>query len=165
MGKQKYDWQKIKLEFMLSEFDDVQPFLKQRYNKDTAKNKQIADSTKWWWKEKQEYKQKIYEKALEKKWNETAKEISDIAKRYEMLDEEFIAWMERQFEEERKTPKKGEKKRRLFSGDILNMRKISRSERWLPTSYSKVEQTNKDEAWELSEDEKEAFKTLKKMKK
>jgi hypothetical protein len=46
MGKQKYDWQKIKLEFMLSEFDDVQPFLKQRYNKDTAKNKQIADSTK-----------------------------------------------------------------------------------------------------------------------
>lgn len=46
MPKQKYDWNKIKMEFMLSEFDEVQPFLKQNYNKDTAKNKQIADATK-----------------------------------------------------------------------------------------------------------------------
>ena len=59
MPKQKYDWNKIKMEFMLSEFDEVQPFLKQNYNKDTAKNKQIADATKWWWKEKQLYKQKM----------------------------------------------------------------------------------------------------------
>ena len=31
---------------MLSEYDEVAPFMKQRYNKDTAKNKQIADATK-----------------------------------------------------------------------------------------------------------------------
>jgi hypothetical protein len=46
-----------------------------------------------------------------------------------MLDEEFIAWMEQQFEENKRTPKKGEKIRKLFSGDILNMRKIARTER------------------------------------
>ena len=162
MPKQKRDYDKIKMEFMLSDFDEVKSYITHKW---IIYNAEWTRRTKWWTKEKQEYKQKIYEKALKKKWNETAKEISDIAKRYEMLDEEFIAWMERQFEEERKTPKKGEKKRRLFSNDIMNMRKISRSERWLPTSYSKVEQTNKDESWELNEDEKEAFKTLKKMKK
>ena len=162
MPKQKRDYDKIKMEFMLSDFDEVKSYITHKW---IIYNAECTRRTKWWTKEKQEYKQKIYEKALKKKWNETAKEISDIAKRYEMLDEEFISWMERQFEEERKTPKKGEKKRRLFSNDIMNMRKISRSERWLPTSYSKVEQTNKDESWELNEDEKEAFKTLKKMKK
>ena len=160
MAKQKYDWEKIKMEFMLSEYDEVAPFMKQRYNQDTTINKQVAKMTKWWWKEKQEYKQKIYEKALKKKWNETAKEISDIAKRYEMLDEEFIAWMEQQFEENKRTPKKGEKVRKLFSGDILNMWKISRTERWLPVNISKVEQTNKEERTWLTDDETEALKEL-----
>ena len=162
MPKMKYDWDKIKMEFMLSDFDEVEWFFKDKYK--TATNWTIRKYTMWWSKEKQEYKQKIYEKALKKKWNETAKEISDKAKRYEMLDDEFIAWMEKQFEEEKKTPKKGEKKRKLFSGDILNMRKISRTERWLPVNISKVEQTNKEERDALTEDETEALRSLLKKK-
>lgn len=164
MAKRKYDREKIKMEFMLSDYDEVQPFMKTMYNQDTANNKQVMKMTKWWWKEKQEYKKKIYEKALKKKWNETAKEISDIAKRYEMLDEEFIAWMEKQFEENKRTPKKGEKVRKLFSGDILNMRKIARTERWLPVNISKVEQTNKEERDALTEDETDALRSLLKKK-
>ena len=155
MAKQKYDWEKIKMEFMLSDFDEVESFMNDIWIT-TVNRKRTKNRTK----EKQEYKQKIYEKALKKKWNETAKEISDKAKRYEMLDDEFIAWMEKQFEEEKKTPKKGEKKRKLFSGDILNMRKISRTERWLPVNISKVEQTNKEERTWLTEDETEALKEL-----
>lgn len=162
MPKMKYDWDKIKMEFMLSDFDEVEWFFKDKYK--TATNWTIRKYTMWWSKEKQEYKQKIYEKALKKKWNETAKEISDKAKRYEMLDDEFIAWMEKQFEEEKKTPKKGEKKRKLFSGDILNMRKISRTERWLPVNISKVEQTNKEERDALTEDETDALRSLLKKK-
>lgn len=157
MPKQKRDYDKIKMEFMLSDFDEVKSYITHKW---IIYNAERTRRTKWWWKEKQEYKQKIYEKALKKKWKETAKEISDKAKRYEMLDDEFIAWMEKQFEEEKKTPKKGEKKRRLFSGDILNMRKISRTERWLPVNISKVEQTNKEERTWLTEDETEALKEL-----
>lgn len=155
MAKQKYDWEKIKMEFMLSDFDEVESFMNYIWIT-TVNRKRTKNRTK----EKQEYKQKIYEKALKKKWEETAKEISDKAKRYEMLDDEFIAWMEKQFEEEKKTPKKGEKKRKLFSGDILNMRKISRTERWLPVNISKVEQTNKEERTWLTDDETEALKEL-----
>ena len=140
---------------MLSDFDEVESFMNDIWIT-TVNRKRTKNRTK----EKQEYKQKIYEKALKKKWEETAKEISDKAKRYEMLDDEFIAWMEKQFEEEKKTPKKGEKKRKLFSGDILNMWKISRTERWLPVNISKVEQTNKEERTWLTEDETEALKSL-----
>lgn len=155
MAKQKYDWEKIKMEFMLSDFDEVESFMNDIWIT-TVNRKRTKNRTK----EKQEYKQKIYEKALKKKWDETAKEISDKAKRYEMLDDEFIAWMEKQFEEEKKTPKKWEKKRKLFSGDILNMRKISRTERWLPVNISKVEQTNKEERDTLNDNEAEALKSL-----
>lgn len=144
---------------MLSDFDEVESFMNNIWIT-TVNRKRTKNRTK----EKQEYKQKIYEKALKKKWNETAKEISDKAKRYEMLDDEFIAWMEKQFEEEKKTPKKGEKKRKLFSGDILNMRKIARTERWLPVNISKVEQTNKEERDALTEDETEALRSLLKKK-
>lgn len=157
MAKQKYDWWKMKMEFMLSEYDEAKGFMQDKYK---IYNGEIAKNVKWWWKDKIAYKQKIYEEALNKKWKETAKEISDKAKRYEMLDDEFIAWMEKQFEEEKKTPKKGEKKRKLFSGDILNMRKISRTERWLPVNISKVEQTNKEERDTLNDNEAEALKQL-----
>lgn len=157
MPKQKRDYDKIKMEFMLSDFDEVKSYITHKW---IIYNAEWTRRTKWWTKEKQEYKQKIYEKALNKKWKETAKEISDKAKRYEMLDDEFIAWMEKQFEEEKKTPKKGEKKRKLFSGDILNMRKISRTERWLPVNISKVEQTNKEERESLNDNEAEALKQL-----
>ena len=157
MPKQKRDYDKIKMEFMLSDFDEVKSYITHKW---IIYNAERTRRTKWWTKEKQEYKQNIYEEALKKKWKETAKEISDKAKRYEMLDDEFIAWMEKQFEEEKKTPKKGEKKRKLFSGDILNMWKISRTERWLPVNISKVEQTNKEERTWLTDDETEALKEL-----
>lgn len=159
MAKQKYDWEKIKMEFMLSEYDEVESFMNYIWIT-TVNRKRTKNRTK----EKQEYKQKIYEKALKKKWNETAKEISDIAKRYEMLDEEFISRMEQQFEESKKTPKKWEKVRKLFSGDIMNMRKIARTERWLPVNISKVEQTNKEERDDLNDEEMEALKSLLKKK-
>ena len=159
MAKQKYDWEKIKMEFMLSEYDEVESFMNNIWIT-TVNRKRTKNRTK----EKQEYKQKIYEKALKKKWNETAKEISDIAKRYEMLDEEFISRMEQQFEESKKTPKKWEKVRKLFSGDIMNMRKIARTERWLPVNISKVEQTNKEERDDLNDEEMEALKSLLKKK-
>lgn len=63
--KSKYDRPALKLEFIESEFNEVQPFFIQRYNKDTAKNRQIAVATKWRAKEKQELKAKIVEDAIQ----------------------------------------------------------------------------------------------------
>ena len=157
MAKQKYDWEKIKMEFMLSDFDEVKWFIGDIW---VNYNSKIATITKWWTKEKQEYKKKIYEKALKKKWNETAKEISRNAERLEMLNDRFIDWMEKEMEENERKPAKGEKKRKLFSNDIMNMRKISRTERWLPTNISKTENTNKEERNDLSDDEVQALKSL-----
>jgi len=161
MAKQKYDREKIKMEFMLSDFDEVKWFIGDIWVKYNSK---IATITKWWTKEKQEYKKKIYEKALKKKWNETAKEISRNAERLEMLNDRFIDWMEKEMEENERKPAKGEKKRKLFSNDIMNMRKISRTERWLPTNISKTENTNKEERNDLSDDEVQALKSLLKKK-
>ena len=161
MAKQKYDRDKMKMEFMLSDYDEAKGFMQDKYK---IYNGEIAKNVKWWWKEKQEYKKKIYEKALKKKWNETAKEISRNAERLEMLNDRFIDWMEKEMEENERKPAKGEKKRKLFSNDIMNMRKISRTERWLPTNISKTENTNKEERNDLSDDEVQALKSLLKKK-
>ena len=73
--KTKYDRPALKLEFFESEIDDVKPFFEQRYNKNTANNKQLAVATKWRAKEKQERKAKVVEKALQKQAEKQAKEL------------------------------------------------------------------------------------------
>lgn len=73
--KNKYDRPALKLEFLESEFNEVQPFFIQRYNKDTAKNRQIAVATKWRAKEKQELKAKIVEDAIKENAQKQVKEL------------------------------------------------------------------------------------------
>lgn len=154
MPKQKYDWNKIKMEFMLSEFDDVEWFFKDTYK--TATNWTIRKYTMGWSKEKQLYKSKIYADVLKKKWKETAKDIESKMERYEMLWDEILQRMEEQFNPV------GEdwKPRKINSNDIMNIWKIKRTEMWLPTNISKTENTNKNERSELTDDEKEALKEI-----
>jgi len=157
MPKQKRDYDKIKMEFMLSDFDDVKWFLSDSW---VIYNSKRTTITKWRTKEKKEFKRRIYEQALKEKWEETAKEISDNVWRYEMLNEDMLERMEKQMEEDRRPAQKWEKKRKLNSNDIMNMRKISRTERWLPTNISKVDWNIKNERAELTDDEKEALDVL-----
>ena len=155
MPKQKYDWNKIKMEFMLSEFEEVAPFMKSKYNQDTAINKQVAKMTKWWWKEKQEYKQKIILKALEKQSDKDADsltlDISFLAQSKNILVNNLInklveAW-------EMWTVK-----------EITKAIESIRTEMWLPTKYTKNDNINKEEKFELNDEETEALKTLLKKK-
>lgn len=155
MPKQKYDWNKIKMEFMLSDEDEVKVFIEDKLRKSINWN--IRKLTAWRWKEKQLYKQKIYEEALKKKWKETAKEVADKMERYEMLWDEILNRMEEQFQwavGEDWKPKK------INSNDIMNIWKIKRTEMWLPTNISKTENTNREERVELSEEETEALEKL-----
>ena len=154
MPKQKYDWNKIKMEFMLSEYDELEWFFKDKYK--TATNWTIRKYTMWRSKEKQAYKNKIYSDVLKKKGKETAKDIETKLERYEMLWDEILQRMEEQFNPV------GEdwKPRKINSNDIMNIWKIKRTEMWLPTNISKTENTNKDERSELTDDEKEALKEI-----
>lgn len=65
MKKSKYDWNKIKLEFFKSDFNEIAPFIQQRYSKDTAKDSNFAKNTKWWAEEKKDLFSNIYKKAIE----------------------------------------------------------------------------------------------------
>lgn len=157
MGKQKYDWQKMEMEFILSEYDEAKSFMQEKYK---IYNWEVAKNVKGWWKAKQKYKQKIYEDTLKRKWKEASKELSNKMERYEMLGEEILQWMEDQFNELKQTTKKGEKKKKLYSNDIMNIWKIKRTEMWLPTNISKTENTNKEERNDLTDEETEALKQL-----
>lgn len=77
-----------------------------------------------------------------------------------MLGEEILQWMEDQFNELKQTTKKGEKKKKLYSNDIMNIWKIKRTEMGLPTNISKTENTNKEERNDLTDEETEALKQL-----
>ena len=154
MPKQKYDRNKIKMEFMLSEYDEVEWFFKDKYKTET--NWTIRKYTTWRCKEKQAYKSKIYADVLKKKWKETAKDIETKMERYEMLWDEILNRMEEQFNN--MEDEKG--KRKINSNDIMNIWKIKRTEMWLPTNISKTENTNKEEKTELNDEEMEALKEL-----
>ena len=160
MPKQKYDWNKIKMEFMLSEYDEAKGFMQDKYK---IYNGEIAKNIKWWWKEKQLYKSKIYAEVLKKKWKETAKDIESKMERYEMLWDEILNWMEEQFQQIGEEDEEW-KKRKINSNDIMNIWKIKRTEMGLPTNISKTENTNKEEKSELNDEEMEALKQLLKKK-
>jgi len=72
MAKQKYDWKDLKLQFFQSEIDEVKEFFQRKFN---VYNRNIQQNTRGWTKEKQAYKEKILQKALEKKMKEEAKNL------------------------------------------------------------------------------------------
>lgn len=151
MPKQKRDYDKIKMEFMLSEFDEVKSYITHKW---ITYNAERTRRTKWRWKEKQERKKKIYLEALKKKWKEAVDDVSKKMERYEMLWDGILQRMENAIF--------GDWKKN--SNDIMNIWKIKRTEMWLPTNISKTENTNKEEKTELNDEEKEALKELLKKK-
>lgn len=72
--KSKYDRQALKLEFFQSEIDEVYNFLAWKFGEKTVKWN-LKNKVKGWSKEKQEYKDKILQKALEKRAKEEAKSL------------------------------------------------------------------------------------------
>jgi len=73
MAKQKYDWIALKLEFFQSDIDEVESYLSQKWIKRNWWG--IAKQTKGRAKEKQAYKEKILQQALERRAKEEAKNL------------------------------------------------------------------------------------------
>ena len=72
--KSKYDRQALKLEFFQSDIDEVFNFLAGKFGEKTVKWN-LKNKVKGWSKEKQEYKNKILQKALERRAKEEANSL------------------------------------------------------------------------------------------
>lgn len=130
MPKQKHDYNALKLEFFQSDIDEVKVFIEHKYGK-WKRSWSRAKQTTGWSKEKQEYKNKILEKALmdnankQAKWLEIPMEQLSIAKKNAVI--KVIKQM---------------MDKDLDLVDLERTIKIIRTEMWLPTTYSKNENMN-----------------------
>lgn len=64
MASKKYDWERLKLEFMASESQDLRPWLESQIGKTQAKSGQATKKTAGWAKEKTEFLGKIQARAI-----------------------------------------------------------------------------------------------------
>lgn len=72
MQQTKYDYNALKLEYFKSDIDEIKGF---RLDKGLTYSSRTREMTKGRWQEKQERKDKILEKALERQKNKIAKEL------------------------------------------------------------------------------------------
>lgn len=140
MAKKKYDWAKLKLEFFQSDFDDVKWFLSGLW---VDYNSRTALHVKWWAKEKQEFKQKITEKALENAFKKQAKELEIPMDQLSKAKKNAVIKAINVMMEDK-----------LSMADSERIIRILRTEMWLPNTYSRNENIN-EERQELNQDDKD----------
>lgn len=128
MPKQKYDYNKIKMEFMQSDFDEVKSFITHKWLKYSAERWR---RTKWWAKEKIELKEKILEKATQNVITKQAKELEIPMEQLTIAKKNAVVKV---IQKMMNTD--------LDMSDLERSIKILRTEMWLPTTYSKNENMN-----------------------
>ena len=134
MPKAKYDRADLKLKYFQSEIDDVKAFFKQLWSNHLDWN--TTKKTKWWSKEKQEYKQKIIEKALKDNLKKQAKELEIDVEVLKKWKKNALVWIINQLS------KNSEK---MSMRDRVVWLNALKTELWEPTTVSKNENINKSE--------------------
>lgn len=135
--KTKYDRQALKLEFFQSEIDEVYNFLAWKYGEKAVKWN-LKNKVKGWSKEKQAYKDKILQKALEKRAKEEAKSL-EIPTDQLMKAKKTVIWL---------LMKKLQDSIENWNINISEQEKILKmikTELWEPTNISKTDATIKGE--------------------
>lgn len=140
MWVQKYDYSALKLEFFQSDYDEVSAFLTNKW----LTSKINRTDTAWWSKDKKERKEKIVEKALQRKQDELAKKLEIPMERLleskkasiQLVRKKLQAIVERSKEDWDIIDLK----------DVKTIREMSKTELWEPTTVSKNDNinTNKD---------------------
>lgn len=160
--KYQYDRPALKLEFFESEFDEVQPFFKKRYDKDTTKFKQIAINTKWRAKEKQQHKMKIVEDALKRNAEKQAQELSvpldELMKWKKAIIQLLLAQVWKYVKDNR-----SEDWKLVKDVDVANAEKILRmfkTELWEPNTIGANYNMNANKVEWLTDEESEALDIL-----
>ena len=140
MPKSKYNRAEIKLEYFQSEIDDVATFLSKFWVKQVwwSYNKKVSG----WRKEKEQYKQKIVEKALKKTLEKKAREL-------EIPIEVLQKWKKNALIHiMNDLTKNGAKMKMRDRVAGLNALK---TELWEPTSVNKNENINKSEPLDVND--------------
>lgn len=130
MPKQKYDYSALKLEFIKSDFDEIKSFITHKWLKYSAERWR---RTKWWAKEKLEYKNQIVEKALLKNAEKTANSLELPMEQLTIAKKNAVVKVIQKM-----------MGNDLDMSDMERAIKILRTEMWLPNSYAKNENTNID---------------------
>ena len=128
--KSKYDRPALKLEFMQSEIDEVQEFLRWKFGEKLAKSN-MKNKCKWWTKEKQEMKEKILIKATQNVITKQAKELEIPMEQLTIAKKNAVVKV---IQKMMNTD--------LDMSDLERSIKILRTEMGLPTTYSKNENMN-----------------------
>lgn len=142
----KYDRPALKLEFFESDFEDVQTFFQQVYNKETANNGQIAIKTKWRAKEKQERKEKIVEKALAKRQSQLAKKMEISVDELLQAKRDIVDLLKVKLEEYFNDLDENGKSK-INVKDLKTLREMTKTELWEPTTIQKNE-NNTQLSWD-----------------
>lgn len=86
-GRQKRDWNKLKIEFFKSDYTNVSDFFRNEYN---TKSTRVRKNTTWWRDEKLEFSKRMAEQAKK----EYEQEKKDEWKRvYENIDKARKKWL------------------------------------------------------------------------
>ena len=147
MAKQKYDWPALKLEFFQSDIDEAKVFIEGKIGPlNWNLKKQIA----WWQKEKQAYKDKILQKALERQAAKEAKSLElsvwTLMKAKKMALTKIIKMMA---EED------------LDMSDMDKGLKNIKTELWEPTNIWSNYNFNKNkDDWVLSDEDRDFIESL-----
>lgn len=130
MPKQKYDWTKLKLEFLESDVDEVQEFLRRKFGESLAKSN-MKNKCKWWTKDKQRMKEQVLARATEKSINKQAKDLEIPIDQLTLAKKNAVVKVIQQMMNSD-----------LDITDLERTIKILRTEMGLPTTYSKNENMN-----------------------
>ena len=136
MWVQKYDYSALKLEFFQSDYDEVSAFLTNKWLTSKINRTDTAGRSK----DKKERKEKIVEKALERKQNELAKKLEIPMERLLESKKASIQLVRKKLQAIVEKSKKDWDV--IDLKDIKTIREMSKTELWEPTTVSKNDNTN-----------------------
>lgn len=154
--KTKFNRAELKLEFMQSDFDEVKWFIEA---KNIPYHRQTREATKWWTKEKKEWKVKIVEKALMRNAEKQAKELSVPLEDLMRWKKALLQLLLHQVWKYVKTSKNDDE----YIVDISDAEKIMKmikTELWEPNTIWANYNLNANKNEELTEDESQALEIL-----
>ena len=140
MPKRKYDWSELKLQYFQSDIDDVTGFFQDVLGIKLTWG--IREKIKWWAREKQEYKQKIVDKALKKTLEKKARELEIPIEVLQKWKKNALIWI---MNELTKNSKNMKMRDRVAGLNAL------KTELWEPTTVSKNENINKSEPLDVND--------------
>ena len=158
--KQKYDYSALKVEFLESEYSEVQDFLRRKFGEKLASSS-MKNKCKWRSKEKQDMKEKIVEEALKESVWKQAKELA-IPLEDVMKWKKAIIWLLLQQVKKYVDDSKDEKWN-IQDIDVWNAEKILKmfkTELWEPSTIWTNYNLNANKIEWLTEEESEALDML-----